>query len=117
MIVEERYGNQVNAEVFSVEVKRGYLYCSPERSNLLYLIGRSTYVNKNGKECHTSEVLMREAFSAQKLEEFLDKKDQLKLQQEEINLKVVRMMNGSTDPQLARKIKLDNGWALKEADE
>lgn len=117
MIVEERYGNRVNAEEFAVEVKRGHLYCSPERSNLLYLIGRSSYVNKSGKTVTTSEILRREPFSPSMLEEMLDQKDRLKEEQKEIDIKVARMMNGSFDSQLKRQIKIREGWAIREEDE
>ena len=117
MIIEERYGNKVNAEEFAVEIKRGHLFCSPERSNLLYLIGRSSYVNKTGKVVHTSEILRREPFSATMMEEMLDQKDRLKEAQMEIDIKVAHMMNGSFDSKLKRQIKIREGWALKEEDE
>ncbi|MCD8329781.1 MAG: hypothetical protein LUC27_03710 [Lachnospiraceae bacterium] len=116
MIVEERYGNRVNAEEFSVEVKRGYLFCGQDKSTLLYLIGRSKYTNREGREKHTSEVLRREAFSREKLEAMLDEKDRLKAEQEEINAKV-REILGGYDPVEARRVKIEKGWALREADE
>ena len=116
MIIEERYGNRVNAEEFAVEIKRGHLYCSPERSNLLYLIGRSTYVNRRGQVCHTSEILRREPFSKDMMEEMLDQKDRLKEEQTEIDIKAAQLA-GSMNRKLIRRIKIEKGWAIREEDE
>lgn len=117
MIVEERYGNPCNAEEFAVEVKRGQLYCNPERVNILYLIGRARYVNWKGQMVYTSEILRREAFSASMLERFLDEKDRLKDEQMAINMKVAQLAEHMGDYAESRRIRIENGWAMKEADE